>query len=172
MKKQKIDEGECEVISREICEVVYLKKTTETTPIMDEFWDSKKDYLIIRDFFTYKNNLLSLIVCKNLKQKVRKINKPFIITELKKYSGQDIYSSFPEEIIPLINAIKKVVSKGENKAGDMLPFDNPIVFGAQTYLNQACSMDEPFGMFGWHGSQFGEVTRFYIVGIEMEQQYY
>jgi len=160
------------VISREICDVVYLKKTTETTPIMDEFWDSKKDYLIFRDFFTYKNNLLSLIVCKSLKQKVTKINKPFIITELKKYSGQDIYSSFPKEIVPLIDAIKKAVSKEENRAGDVIPFDKPIVFGAQTYADQSSSIDELSRLLGGLGRQFGEVTWFYIVGIEIEQQYY
>lgn len=160
------------MISREICEVVYLKKTTETTPIMDEFWNSKKDYLIIRNFFTYKNNLLSLIVCKSLKQKVKKINKPFIITELKKCSGQDIYSSYPKEIVPLIIAIKKAINKVEYKAGDVCPFDSPIVFGAQTYADQASSIDDLFRLFGEQSHQFGEVTWFYIVGVEIEQQYY
>lgn len=160
------------MISREICEVVYLKKTTETTPIMDEFWCSQKEYLIIRNFFTYKNNLLSLIVCKNLKKNITKINKPFIITELKKCSGQDINSSFPKEINPLIDTIKKVINKHENKAGDVLPFDNPIVFGAQTYADQSYSIDDLFGMFWGPSSQFGDVTWFYIVGIEIEQQYY
>ena len=160
------------MISREICEVVYLKKTTETTPIMDEFWGSKKDYLIIRSFFTCKNNLLSLIVCKSLKKNLINVNKPFIITELKKCSGQDIYSSFPKEIVPLIDTIKKAVSKEENKAGDVIPFDNPIVFGAQTYSDQSYSIDDLFSMFWSPGSQFGDVTWFYIVGIEIEQQYY
>ena len=158
------------MIARDRCQVTYLKKTTETTPIMDEFWDSNKDYLIFRDFFTYNNNLLSLIVCKSLKKKITKINKPFIITELKKCSGQDIYSSFPKEIVPLIDAIKKVLSKVEIKAGDVIPFDMPIVLAAQTYSNQSYAIDDWFGMF--IGSQFGEVTWFYIVGVEIEQQYY
>ncbi len=160
------------MISREICEVAYINKTTETTPIMTEFWNTKKDYLVIKNFFTYKNNLLSLIVCKSLKQKVKGINKPFIITELKKCSGQDICSSFPKEIEPLIIAIRKVISKTEYKAGDVCPFDDPIVFGAQTYADQAYSVDEIFRLFGEVGNQFGEVTKFYIVGIEIEEQYY
>lgn len=163
------------MISREICEVVYLKKTTETTPIMDEFAYSKKEYLIIRNFFTYKNFLLSLIVCKNFKEKVKIANKPFIITELKKCADQDIYSSFPKELDPLVKAIKKVISNQEIKAGDVLSLEKPIVFGAQIYMDRLDSVYDPlgYGLFSQIPSPpIGDVTWFYIVGLEIEQQFF
>ncbi len=162
------------MISREICKVVSLKNTTETTPLMDEFWNSKKDYLIIKHFFTYKNKVVSLIVCKRLMKKVKKLNKPFIITELKKYSGKDISSSCPKEIKPLIAAVKKAINKDEIKGGDVCPFSNPIVFGAQTYANQNSEdiLKDLTWLFDGLGHQYGEVTRFYIVGIEVELENY
>ena len=65
-----------------------------------------------------------------------------------------------------------MISKEQNKAGNVIPFDNPIVFGAQTYSDQSYYIDDLFSGFWGPGNQFGEVTWFYIVGIEIEQQYY
>lgn len=160
------------MISREKCKVIQLKKTSETTPIIDEFVCSGKDYLIIKDFFTYKNFSLSLIVCERcLLNKATIKNIPFTITELKKCAGQDLAFRVPKEIDPLMHAIKEVIHKQEVKAGDVLAFENPIAFGAQSYADQATAAESGniFSMFIGSNPVVGEVTDFVIIGLEIEQ---
>ena len=57
------------MISKEICQVIYLSKSSKTTPIIDAFVDSGKEYLIISSIFKYKSYRLSLIVSERRKSR-------------------------------------------------------------------------------------------------------
>lgn len=126
------------MISKEVCQVIHLSKSSKTTPIINEFVDSGKEYLIISSIFKYKTYKLSLIVRERRKfsRSIKTNNVPFTLTELKSCVDKDINLNFPKEIMPLIRAIQQVVNRKDIKEGDFIPLANPIALGAQTYANR------------------------------------
>ena len=165
-----IVERKTRMISREICQVIHLSKSSKTTPIIDEFVTSGKEYLIISSIFKYKNYMLSLIVSERRKfsKNIRINNVPFTLTELKNCLDKDINLNFPIEIMPLIKAIREVVSNQVIKEGDFIPFKNPIALGAQTYADQVAEWGNDWFSFWYTGPQVGQVTDFVILGVQVE----
>lgn len=139
-----------------------IKSTTKTTPIMDKFYNSDSEFLILKEFQKYYSDSdcvhdYSFVVVRGIKGIEHYKLQP-TMTELKMHNSvtrmQDIENCLD------------TIFKTPHSPGDKIPFDKPCLLGGQIYANQTG--------FGWEwewgdliseGTLYGEVTNFMIIGI-------
>ena len=152
---------------------VRLYHDTRTTPIMDEFYHSDKDFLVFERAFTIGKNwtTVSLIVSKRIPINVSVLDNGMTMTDLKKYIGMVVTDSYFENmketrrLYPLFKeliGVSKSTSESETRVG----FECPVRLGGQTYDDQTGFGSEYHGSYEViHGKQYGETTGFFVIGI-------
>ena len=152
--------------------VVHLYKDTKTTPIMDEFQQSDKSFLVFDKIFSIGKNWtkVSLVVVKD-RWNTYCINSGLTMTDLKKESGRVIREGYTnhnresDRFFTLANELERASTKMTDN-NSRIPFDNPIRLGGQTYANQSGYGSYYEGEFQvTQGTLYGETTGFIIIGI-------
>lgn len=152
-----------------------LDRYTRTTPIMNRFALSEKEFLIIPRAYSIGAawHHVSLIV-KKARGNLSYIDNGLVMTDLKQDVGAILYPgclsmmSKKSRRYPLYSQLIKLGEFPLNK-GNVMPFLIPCRLGGQTYANQT--------IVGWkfqngevirEGTPYGETTTFLIVGILVE----
>ncbi len=152
---------------------VRLYADTKTTPIMDDFYSSEKQFLVFdRAFFRGRDlTRLSLVVSKMSARDVAVLNSGLTMTDLKKTVGIGIsdytinYYKETGRLYPLIKELIRVTSLISEDDG-AIPFETPIRLGGQTYANQTGFGSEYNGDIQvYQGTLYGETTGFCIIGV-------
>ena len=162
---------------------VFLRSNTQTTALMDEFYHSDRDFLILKwnlvvpkssyfdediygDLVIVKYNYslgadysLSNLTITDLKKK-NIINQKFAVEVIKKYLETPGYKTNSlERYYPLCQEIDNIF-KQKPKHGDKFEFSCPVYLGAQIYEDQ-----ENFGIKDYdYGTLYGQTTTFLIIG--------
>lgn len=155
-----------------------LKKSTRTTPIMDEFSSSDKKYLIFNHtFFLTKNSKhVSLIVTKfdknihyNSNKGLTMTNLKTAISEIKYISKRTLEITSPNEReYPLYQELVKI-DQSKISSGQIIPFNTPVLLGGQTFSDQTGFGSEYCGdQIVWQGKEYGETTKFLIIAVIIE----
>lgn len=154
----------------------HLHKDTPTTPIMDSFSNSPKEFLVFSKAYTIPPHWkhVSLVVTKSCND-VNYSYSGLTMTDLKKSIGTHIadylinMSSEKSRKYYLYNELLNIAKRYDLNKGDMIPFETPCQLGGQTYKDQTG--------FGWEycgedvvleGREYGETTKFLIIGIIVE----
>lgn len=154
---------------------ICIYSNTKTIPIMDEFYNSDKMFLVLKNIFIlenksiYDNKYISLVITRGYSNIEHTKIAP-TMTELKQNSYRRLsYSLFPERMKPLVNVIKEICAENELNSGDKIPFKIPMSLGGQTHINQTGfgSIYE-WGELVYEGTLYGEVTDFFIIGFIIE----
>lgn len=156
---------------------VRLDADTKTTPIMDEFSCSGKQFLIFKRAFNLGHLWmpLSLVITKG-QRGVNYAYNGLTMTNLKKHMGHYIWAHTLERldegsrIYPLYRELAAVAEKmQECEESDIIPFQTPCMFGGQTYANQSGYGSEYYGEDLVHqGTLYGETSKFLIIGVIIE----
>lgn len=158
-------------ISAQNCKEVRLNRTVKTTPIMDDFFHSKKDFLVFKSAFHRFDGKryydISLIIMNEYSNVKARTDSQFTMTELKNnYNKLACFEYFPYRMKNLIKEIGDIISNADYKYGDVIVFDPPFKFGAQTYADQTGFGDiYYFGELYEEGTKYGDTTDFYVVGF-------
>ena len=155
--------------------VIRLYQDTRTTPIMDQFYSSYREFLVFRDAFTVGNSWtsVSLVVAKYAPS-ISMIDSGLTMTDLKKTVGLVVtentlkYRKESERTYSLLKQlldVEEAISAGTDRAA----FESPIRLGGQTFKNQCGygSIYEGTTMIT-QGTLYGETTGFYIIGVVKE----
>lgn len=163
-------------ISRDKSTRVKLYSDTATTPIIDSFYSSDKEFLIFENAFsswqpqTYR---FSLVVVKN-QPYINSRSSNLTMTDLKKsvgtILGDYIYSVYKEtsRMFPLIDEMMKV-SKQALKEGSFAPFSMPCVLKGQTFRDQTGYGKEFHGDALVYEKNYGDASSFLIIGVFIEE---
>ena len=153
---------------------VRLHSDTRTTPIMDDFYFSKKDFLIFERIFQVNTGTrmgwldVSLIVRRGTPE-VSVIDDGLTMTDLKKISGAVLSRNYFPKQSRQYSLIEEMLNAA-NKISDMqriVPFEHAVRLGGQTYKNQTGYGSEYRGeTLVVQGTLYGETTGFYVIGIE------
>lgn len=152
-------------INKENSMVESLYEYTKTTPIMDAFASSDKEFLVFRNIFRLAPSwkYVSLIMAKS-RGGVKYAHSNLTMTDLKKASGTHIsrnlvdYMPESDRLYPLYLELTRVGKKAAMMEGP-IRFDKPCLLGGQTYRDQTG--------FGWEycgeelvhrGREYGETT--------------
>lgn len=152
--------------------VVHLYQHTKTTPIMDAFAFSDKEFLVFRHLFRLAPswNYVSLIVAKS-RSGINYTDSKLTMTDLKKAAGthvsKNLVAQMPESdrLYPLYLELTKIAKKVSMIHG-AIRFDKPCILGGQTYREQTG--------YGWeycgeevvrYGREYGETMKFMIIGV-------
>lgn len=155
---------------------VSLNEYTKTTPIMDEFWNSQKRFLVFKNIFSIGKSWTrsSLIVVRARNGcKARGLN--LTMTELKKRAGivmtDDYIKRVPEN--SRFYALASELSIAAQKItpdSEFIPFESPVRLGGQTFANQTGYGSIYEGTYQIsQGTLYGETTGFYIIGIKTQK---
>lgn len=162
-------------ITPENSTVVPLYSYTKTTPIMDAFAFSDKDFLVFHNLFRLAPSwkYVSLIVAKN-RTDVNYNYSGLTMTDLKKAAGTHVSKSLVEQIpksdrlYPLYLELARVGKKVAMMSGP-IRFDTPCMLGGQTFREQTGFGREYCGEeVVRYGREYGETTKFMIIGVWVE----
>lgn len=159
-------------VNKENSTVVHLDSHTRTTPIIDNFAFSDKDFLVFRHLFRLSPSwkYVSLIVAKN-RTGVNYTYSGLTMTDLKKAAGTIVSHNLVEQLpksdrlYPLYLELAGISEKVAMTSGP-IRFDTPCMLGGQTFREQTG--------FGWeycgeevvrYGREYGETTKFMIIGV-------
>ena len=159
-------------INKENSMVIHLNKYSKTTPIMDSFAFSDKEFLVFRHVFRLAPSwkYISLIVAKN-KEDINYAYSGLTMTDLKSAVGSYVSKDCVEEmsernrLYPLYLELVRIGKKVAMMDGP-IRFDKPCLLRGQTFEDQSG--------FGWvycgeelvhRGRDYGDATRFMIIGV-------
>lgn len=159
-------------VNKDNSTVVHLYSSTRTTPIIDNFAFSDKDFLVFRHLFRLSPSwkYVSLIVVKN-RTGINYTYSGLTMTDLKKAAGthvsKNLVEQFPksDRLYPLYLELARISEKVAMTSGP-IRFDTPCMLGGQTFREQTG--------FGWeycgeevvrYGREYGETTKFMIIGV-------
>jgi len=156
---------------------VCLNENVRTTPIMDEYDESDKLYLVFgRQYRLYRNDYTIMkvdLVVMRCQKKVDCHRSGLTMTDLKKDSGNLLretrLDNAPKRsrLIPLYKELL-CISKDKLVPGILIPFQKPCFLGGQTFADQRGFGSEYNGDFLVHqGREYGETTKFLIIGIKV-----
>ncbi len=151
---------------------VYLDRDTRTTPIIDSFVLSEKDFLVLRQMFRLEPSwkYVSLVIAKN-KGNINFSYSGLTMTDLKKVAGncvsRDYVSKMSESsrLYPLYSELLRVGKKVAIMDGP-IRFEKPCILGGQTFNDQT-----GFGRIYCgeelvdKGKEYGSTTDFMIIGV-------
>lgn len=151
--------------------VIRLYSDTRTTPIMENFYNSDRKYLIFDRIFSIGNNFskVSLIITKATKN-VAFVNSGLTMTDLKKHSNiyvtEGFLSSCPDTARFYTLAKELIIASKKITDNTRIQFENLIRLGGQTYSNQTGYGSTYEGTHQLtQGTLYGDTTTFYIIGI-------
>lgn len=163
-------------VSNENAMRVRLYEDTRTTPIMDEFVSSGKEFLVFENAYTLSKcgKRVSLVIVKS-KQKVNCSDNGLTMTDLKKSVGVYVsenslnYLGETARKYPLFRELVSVDLKAP-KTGDTVAFTAPCLLGGQTFKDQTGFGSEYCGdELVYQGKNYGETTKFLIIGLIIEK---
>lgn len=146
---------------------VHLYSSIQTTQIMDDFFYSKKQFLVFTAMYTVGSDDLSLIVSKS-ENRFNYKDDMLTMTDLKRSSNRYLGDNSAtiqkglnrlESLYKEIAKAMQIIEKGEFVA----PFSIPIRVGGQTYNNQV--LHDLVLNYSSPAELYGETTSFYIIGI-------
>lgn len=160
----------------------FLRSGCKTTKVMDYFYHSEKNFLILREVYPfvfsepYRWVNVSLIISKSVDCPKIEESCP-TMTEIKRISSlkQKIYADdtervlarVPERMRPLTSGILDVLSNESiTESDETFIFKVPFRIGGQTYDDQT-----GYGSYYegddciYEGTYYGQTTSFYVVGI-------
>ena len=157
---------------------VELTKTTSTTPIVTEYCNSNKKFMVLNAFMGLSySTTFSYIIAKSEKRILEMHEDIPTMTELKMVSGKYITDVDTPRMQLLKNNIIKIFKKKENvSAGLIIPLSTPCLIGGQSAKDQSG--------YGWswdwswasgnpiEGTFYGEMSGFYVIGIIINQSPY
>lgn len=192
-KKQKATEltlSLVDEVDEDNSRVEYLYSDSSTTPIMDSFYNSKDQFLIIDGAYTFGYKIaqqtssvlkeskgyttVSLIVIKrnSLKGTVYVKKTGLTMTDLKLSVSRGSLYPRNQEKRERLSALAEELSRldfSPYEKGDCVAFQNIIYLGAQTYRNQTGYGSEYCGEELVHqGTLYGETTGFFIIGVRID----
>lgn len=152
-----------------------LSPTTRTTPIIDKFAKSDKQFLVFTRAFRlgiiWKQ--VSLVIVKS-GLNINYDSNGLVLTDLKKAVGDIVYESSPNflnedsRLFPLYRELITVSKKMPAK-GEIVPFEKVCLIGGQTYDDQTGFGSEYYGSdLVYQGKEYGETTKFSIIGVIVE----
>lgn len=148
-----------------------LRNNTSTVELLDEFCDSKKDFLILREQFSVYNNsgYVSLIITPCYRDIKVESTQP-TMTELKQNVGKGVRYISCARLQPLLAEINKIDMMYKSiPKGSKFAFDCPFLIGGQTSDNRTGYGCEWIGGGDYiEGTLYGEVTDFMVAGIIFE----
>lgn len=148
-----------------------LRNNISTVDLLDEFCDSKKDFLILRNQFLVYNNsgYVSLIITPRYRNITVESTQP-TMTELKQNVGKGVRYISCDRLQPLLTEIDKIDMLYESiPQGSKFVFDYPFLIGGQTSDNRTGYGCEWIGGGNYiEGTLYGEVTDFMVAGIIFE----
>lgn len=154
---------------------VYLSSSTKTTPVMDLFYKSEKEYLVFSRAYTLLPRFthVSLIVTKN-NRALKCRDAGMTATNLKENCGmvldRQYYKGLKQykRMIPLWDELFKICKLQYNK-GDIVPFEIPCRLNAQIKANQCGFGNIYYGeQLIREGTLYGETTPFAIVAVRID----
>lgn len=105
-----------------------LKSTTKTTPIMDDFFNSEKDFLIFPNKFRNENIKVDLIITRGYYNIPYKMGFEPTMTELKQV--ESVYYEGCDRLKPLLNEIVNIIGDTKSVKKEItVPFDIPFPLG-------------------------------------------
>lgn len=151
---------------------VQLEKGTKTTPIMDSFQKSDKEFLLFENIFTLSENRkkVSLVITKGV-HGVRYVNDGLTMTDLKKAAKTLVgaYSAnYMSKSNRKYNLYQELIEVDKNKLvnGQGYAFRVPCLLGGQTFNDQTGFGSEYCGeRLTYRGKNYGETTMFLIIGV-------
>lgn len=153
-----------------------LYADTRTTPIMDSFVSSEKEFLVFENAYTLSEcgKRVSLVIVKS-KQKVNCSDNGLTMTDLKKSVGEHVSENslkYLRETVRTYPLFRELVSVDQKapKTGARVAFKVPCLLGGQTYKDQVGFGSEYCGEeLVYQGKNYGETTKFLIIGIIIER---
>lgn len=166
-------------ISPENAMRVQLDSGTKTTPIMEEFCHSQKDYLVFEQLFWMRTdrswNRVSLVVAK-CRGRLNMRGSNLTMTDLKKMAGCSItedalrWVKEAERAYPLYQELSGIAKKlRDGTVSNVMPFELPCLLKGQTFSNQTGYGSRYCGEELTHeGTLYGETTSFLMIGVLFE----
>ncbi len=159
-------------ITKENTQFHRLHHNTKTTPIIDQFANSDKRFLVFTRAFcllpAYRR--VSLVITKS-GSGINYEYSGLVLTDLKKnvesWVSESSYSRLPENsrLFPLYRELGTVCKKVHAK-GERVPFERVCLIGGQTYSNQTGFGSEYCGSdLVYAGREYGETTKFSMIGV-------
>lgn len=159
-------------ITTENAQFQRLHHDTKTTPIIDQFANSDKRFLVFTRAFcllpAYQR--VSLVITKS-GSGINYEYSGLVLTDLKKnvesWVSESSYSRLPENsrLFPLYRELGTVCKKAHAK-GDIVPFERVCRIGGQTYGDQTGFGSEYCGSdLVYAGREYGETTKFSMIGV-------
>ena len=146
---------------------VNLFNDTRTTPIMDEFYHSDKLFLIFMNMYHLNHKRISLVVTKGQID----VNYTLTMTDLKKSRSTSlsnyVLNNKNDRMYPLFLELLNLPSE-KLISGNQLQFQKPCLLGGQTFSDQTGFGSEYHGIDLVYQKEYGETTKFLIVGIIVE----
>ena len=154
--------------------VVELHEDTKTTPIIDAFAYSDKEFLMFRNMFRVAPSwkLVSLVVARS-KGGMKYHDSNLTMTVLKKasrmYISRNLAEAYSESrLYPLFMELARIGKKVEMQDGP-IRFDKPCLLGGQTFQDQTGFGREYHGEYLVdRGKEYGGTTKFMIIGVYVE----
>lgn len=152
-----------------------LYRDTATTPIIDQFVNSDKRFLVFQRAFCLSSawKYVSLVIAKS-RSGINYDNNGLVMTDLKKAVGKVVFESTfhyireTSRLYPLYRELIAVDEKTLTK-GEMVPFERACLIGGQTYGDQIGFGSEYWGPgLVLKGKEYGETTKFVIIGVIVE----
>lgn len=151
---------------------VRLHEGTRTTPIMDQFYNSDKRFLIFDRIFSVGENWtrVSLVVTKG-RRDVHMIDSKLTMTDLKKHAGMTVSKTYLEthsKTSRFYSLAQEMLTASSKLKADRskVSFETPIRLGGQIYANQTGYGSTYEGTFQVsQGTLYGETTGFNVIGI-------
>lgn len=165
-----------EIINIDInqCYVYQLKATEKTVNLLDEFYRSEKDFLILKNAFYFSNNkkYISLIISREFYGLEVDRTRP-VISEFKKEYGKQVDFLEAKRLQPLKEKLQKLDVDRNFEDGEAFAFDIPFLIGGQISSNKTGYGNYYFGLDKYYeGTLYGEVTNFVLVGIITNDYYF
>lgn len=152
-----------------------LYSDTATTPIIDQFANSDKRFLVFTWAFCLSPGWkhVSLVITKS-GLGINYENNGLVLTDLKKAVGETVseHSYFllhdSSRLFPLYRELITVNKKAPAK-GEIVPFERACLIGGQTFKDQTGFGSEYCGSnLVYKGKEYGETTKFVIIGVIVE----
>ena len=154
-----------------------LNKNIKTTELLDGFYESKNDFLILRNqFYLDKNKCYISMILTNLYIDAEYINEEFTFyndiptfTELKNSKGKSVFINQISRMNDLASELIDYDLFHEIKTGDFINLSKPYIVGGQNKYNRiGYGNIYSDGILIKEGTKYGEVSYYFVLGFFAE----
>lgn len=175
IEESKIRENTTELLKKvssirsENAYLVSLQETSKTIPIIDNYCNSGKEFLVIKDFFKIDDYMLSPIIT-TCNKAIRIYRSAITMTDMKKMirwydssRGFGLFYNKESREYPLVNCIFELLPITDDR---VMQFKYPCQFNAQGSMNRTGYGNEYCGEdLVSRGTEYGETSTFYFIGV-------